>query len=78
VFQAEYIVSRLQDTVQNLQRTIEQFDLLFNAEMTEEQGLRHGLFNDHPPMTVDWDAFTSDEYIVIHIYVFCPSFEGGV
>ena len=71
VLQAEYIVSRLQDTAQNLQRTIEQFDLLFNAEITEEQAVRHGLFIDHPSMTVDWDSFTSDEYIVI--YSFCIS-----
>jgi hypothetical protein len=43
---------------------VEQFDLLFTGEITEEQAIRHGIFVEHPPMTIDWDALTADEAIV--------------
>ena len=74
MLQAEYIVTRLQDAAQNLRRTVEQFDLLFSGEITEEQATRHGLFIEHPPLTVDWDALTADNAIVSHLFFVAINF----
>ena len=74
-FQAEYIVSRLQDTVENLRRINDQFDSLSRGEMTEEQATRQGLFVEHTPMTVDWEIFASSETIV-HTFLVVTSFIG--
>jgi len=66
---AEYIVGKLEDAVQNLDKTSSTLDMLVRGALNVDDAARQGHLADVKPLTVDMDVFSRDSVVRIFLLV---------
>jgi len=59
----EYIVGKLEDTVQSLDKTSSTLDMLLQGALSADDALRQGCLTDVKPLNVDLDVFSRDSVV---------------
>jgi len=66
---AEYIVGKLEDTVQNLDKTSSVLDMLQQGALSVDDAARQGCLADIKPLNVDMDVFARDSVVCLSVFL---------